>query len=297
MSMKTCAVVVTYNRLGLLKECLAALLNQSVAVAHVVVVNNNSNDGTTDYLNQLNDEHLIIHNLSKNLGGAGGFSFGLSKAVSSTDDDYFWLMDDDTIVDQQCNQSLVQTAQKLNDQFGFLAANVRWTDGTPSNVPIPTDDWPIRITEGLVEISVSTFVAFFVSRANVTKVGLPLAEFFIWQDDVEYCLRVGKLGPSYLVDQAIAIHKSASKPGTFLVQNDDLARVQRYYYQFRNNMYITRHYHDRKAVRKMVRVNLIDTVRVLFKAKDHRFKRASAELRGTIKGLSFEPKVKFVRKS
>ncbi|QEA54176.1 glycosyltransferase [Loigolactobacillus coryniformis] len=297
MSMKTCAVVVTYNRLELLKECLAALLNQSASVAHVVVVNNNSDDGTTEYLNQLNDDRLIIHNSTKNLGGAGGFSFGLDKAVSSTDDDYFWLMDDDTIVDQYCNQALLDKAKKLNDQFGFLAANVRWTDGTPSNVPIPTADWPMRITEGLVEISVSTFVAFFVSRANVVKVGLPLAEFFIWQDDVEYCLRVGKLGPSYLVDQAIAVHKSASKPGTFLVQNDVLARVPRYYYQFRNNMYITRHYHGGKAVRKMVRVNLIDTIRVFIKAKNHRFKRASTEFRGTIKGLTFEPKVKFVNKN
>lgn len=292
MSMKTCAVVVTYNRLSLLKECLTALLSQSTAVAHIVVVNNNSDDGTTEYLSQLTDGRLIIHNLTKNLGGAGGFSFGLKKAISDTEDDYFWLMDDDTIVDQQCNQTLLDTAKKLDNKFGFLAANVRWTDGTPSNVPIPTAEWPIRITDGLVEISVSTFVAFFVSRINVIKVGLPIAEFFIWQDDVEYCLRVGKLNSSYLVDQAIAIHKSASKPGTFLVQNDDLSRVPRYYYQFRNNMYITRHYHDKKAVRKMVRVNLIDTLRVFVKAKDHRFKRAGAELRGTLKGLTFEPKVK-----
>ncbi len=293
--MKTCAVVVTYNRLKLLKECLAALLNQSAAVSHIMIVNNNSDDGTTEYLNGLSDARLIIYNLKKNLGGAGGFSFGLDKSVSETDDDYFWLMDDDTIVDLNCNQALLQTAEKLNNQFGFLAANVRWTDGTPSNVPIPTAEWTSRITEGLVEISVSTFVSFFVSRTNVVKVGLPLAEFFIWQDDVEYCLRTGKLGPSYLVDQAIAIHKSASKPGTFLVQNDSLARVPRYYYQFRNNMYITRHYHDKKTTRKMVRTNLIDTVRVFVKAKDHRFKRAGAELRGTIKGLSFEPEVKFAK--
>lgn len=297
MSKKTCAVVVTYNRLELLKECLTALLNQTTTVAHVVVVNNNSDDGTTEYLAQLNDNRLLVHNLTKNLGGAGGFSFGLDKAVSETTDDYFWLMDDDTIVDQHCNQALLTTAEKLADKFGFLAANVRWKDGTPSNVPIPAPEWPMRLTEGLVEISVSTFVAFFVSRANVIKVGLPLAEFFIWQDDVEYCLRVGKLGPSYLVDQAIAIHKSASKPGTFLVQNDVLARVPRYFYQFRNNMYITRHYQGKKAVHKMVRVNLIDTIRVFVKAKDHRFQRAGAEFRGTLKGLTFEPAVKFAGKN
>ena len=44
-----CAVLVTYNRLALLKECLAAL-EKNENVAHIVIVNNKSTDGTADYI-------------------------------------------------------------------------------------------------------------------------------------------------------------------------------------------------------------------------------------------------------
>ena len=41
---ETIAVVVTYNRLQLLKECIEALLNSSVK-SDILIINNNSSDG------------------------------------------------------------------------------------------------------------------------------------------------------------------------------------------------------------------------------------------------------------
>lgn len=284
----------TYNRLDLLKECVSALLNQTNVVSHIVVVNNNSNDGTKEYLDTIKSSQVIIYNLTENLGGAGGFSYGLKQAVEETSDEYFWLMDDDTIVDLKCNEMLTDVAIKLENKFGFLASNVRWKDNTPTNVAEVTDDWPDLIGEGLVKVKTTTFVSFFTSRDNVVKGGLPISEFFIWQDDVEYCLRMNQFGPSYFVKKAIAIHKSNSKPGTFLVQNDTVDRVPRYFYQFRNNMYITKHYRGNKKFRKMIRVNLVDVIRVFVKSKDHRFKRAMAELKGTLSGIGFDPEIRKV---
>ena len=47
------AVVVTYNRLALLQQCLAALCAQTVRGFTVLVVDNASTDGTADYLKTL----------------------------------------------------------------------------------------------------------------------------------------------------------------------------------------------------------------------------------------------------
>ena len=44
--MKVAAIVVTYNRKQLLKECLNAILNQTAEVERIIVINNASTDGT-----------------------------------------------------------------------------------------------------------------------------------------------------------------------------------------------------------------------------------------------------------
>ena len=53
------AVLVTYNRVALLKRAIDSLLKQSVELKYIVIVNNNSTDGTRDYLdNNENDKNM-----------------------------------------------------------------------------------------------------------------------------------------------------------------------------------------------------------------------------------------------
>ena len=66
--MKITAVVVTYNRVNLLKKLIDRLLNQSIRLTNIVIVNNCSGDATFDFLSKINDERFIISNLDSNLG-------------------------------------------------------------------------------------------------------------------------------------------------------------------------------------------------------------------------------------
>jgi GT2 family glycosyltransferase len=50
--------------------------------------------------------------------------------MEETDDDYVWLMDDDTVPTPSALTELLKGAKKVNNQFGFLASDVRWTDNT-----------------------------------------------------------------------------------------------------------------------------------------------------------------------
>jgi rhamnopyranosyl-N-acetylglucosaminyl-diphospho-decaprenol beta-1,3/1,4-galactofuranosyltransferase len=50
MNTKVAAVIVTYNRLALLKECVKALETQERLPDAIVVVNNGSTDGTEQWL-------------------------------------------------------------------------------------------------------------------------------------------------------------------------------------------------------------------------------------------------------
>lgn len=58
--MKYTVVIVTYNRLELLKECIEAINNQKKQFDSVVIVDNASTDGTKDYL-QGYEKNIILY--------------------------------------------------------------------------------------------------------------------------------------------------------------------------------------------------------------------------------------------
>ncbi len=87
------AVVVTYNRLALLQECVAALRAQTRPLNEIIVVNNGSSDGSTEWLASQPD--LTVVNQA-NSGSAGGQYTGIKMAFAKGHE-WLWCMDDDTI--------------------------------------------------------------------------------------------------------------------------------------------------------------------------------------------------------
>jgi GT2 family glycosyltransferase len=134
-SERVVAVVVTYNRKDLLCECLRALLGQSGPVHKILVINNQSTDGTLEMLQQefssaLNSV-LSILTLSSNVGGAGGFYAGM-KAAYEAGADWIWLLDDDTIAQPDTLLELFSARAALvsAQKPRLVASKVLWLDGS-----------------------------------------------------------------------------------------------------------------------------------------------------------------------
>ncbi len=73
--------------------------NQTASPDSIIIVNNASTDGTQTCLEELSAESTVydIINLSQNIGGAGGFSKGIERAVQK-DIESVLLIDDDAKV-------------------------------------------------------------------------------------------------------------------------------------------------------------------------------------------------------
>lgn len=211
-------VVVTYNRLPLLKECVESLKQQSYPLSRIIIVDNHSTDGTADYLSQLSDDPIFhIVTMEKNVGGAGGFSRGIKEAALAHAD-WIWLMDDDTTpLDNALEQMMPYTRAQ---NIGFVCSKVLWTDGSLHQMnivhtdidqsnrqtiidQIPESNQNFYLTNGC------SFVSILINGEIPWKLGLPYKEFFIWNDDVEYTDRITSNGyyGIYAVD-SIAIHKT-----------------------------------------------------------------------------------------
>ena len=292
------AVVVTYNRKELLSESIIALKNQNYKDLDIYIIDNASTDGTKEYIKDLiNSKNIYYFNTNKNLGGAGGFYYGLKK-ISEKNYDYAWLMDDDTIVLKDSLVSLVNKAELIKDDFSYLGSIVKWTDESLClmNVQPLSNNWNNnydKLKYGLIPLEYSSFVSFFINLKVSKKVGLPIKEFFIYGDDREYSLRLSKLKPGFLDSDSFVIHKMSDNKGIDIV-NVDKNRIDRYYYNYRNMMYIYRKYYSTKNLIFFVLTVIYKIFKILFKAHNKRFKRIYVVIKGTFSGIFFNPNVEYV---
>lgn len=292
---KVSVIIVTYNRLSLLKECVDNLVNQNINLDNIFIVNNNSSDGTKEYLNNISKSTVVSPiNLTDNIGGAGGFSYGLKCAYTESESDYFLIMDDDTMVEKDTIQKLVEKADELD--FGFLCSDVRWyKDQSPSilNCPEVERDWNDKLSDGLIKIKSASFVSFMVSRKMVKKVGLPISEMFIWADDVEYSTRLSLQKNSYLVSDSRVTHKCKANDSNESILNCPTNRIIYYECMYRNRMYIYRKHYNFSYTILYFTNYLLMSLKVIFKARNKRLRRFKAVISGTLKGIFFNPRIKF----
>ncbi|GMM13177.1 glycosyltransferase family 2 protein [Lactobacillus amylovorus subsp. animalium] len=301
MNKKVDCVVVTYNRLFLLKECLQALLNQTYSLNHIYVVNNNSTDHTSEYLDNIHEENkkIIPVNLKRNLGGAGGFNAGLKNFINNSDSDYIWVMDDDTIPSKSALEKLMSKLSLVSN-LGFLCSNVRWKDNTSAlmNIPQPERDWNELANKGLIKVKSASFVSILFPRNVIENVGYPITDFFIWGDDVEYTLRItSKKFEGYLVNSSLVEHKIKKNIGTDIILENDVNRIKRYYYANRNYIYTNKNLEGKKQfVKSLISKGIIEPVKILKYAKKHKVFKLKVSVTGTIKGLVFHPTVEQAKK-
>ncbi len=287
----TAAVVVTYNRKDMLRECITRLCNQVEYKCDVLVIDNASTDGTHEYIQDLLSDTVKYINTGKNLGGAGGFSFGLKKA-GELGYEYAWLMDDDTYVETDALKELFRADKELDGKYGFLSSIAYWKDGSLCNMNRQRTalTGKLECFDHLTEpVIMATFVSFFVKMDVVREVGLPISEFFIWADDFEYSRRISKKYPSYAVPGSKVVHwmGSNAKVG---IEQDSKDRLWRYQYLYRNEVYVYRR-EGVKGIAFLFARYVLHSMRVLFKAKDAKLEKFKVIQKSFWSGWKFHPEI------
>lgn len=282
-------VIVTYNRLTLLKECIAALEQQTFSDFDIIVVNNNSTDGTGEYLSSIEKKRIKVINLNKNIGGAGGFNAGLRYSVEHGYS-HTWLMDDDVIPSH--NSLEILSNYKKTEQYGFLSSSVLWTDGSYAAMNIPKFIAGTTIDSPEAKVRQATFVSFFIPSDVVLNVGLPIKDFFIWGDDFEYSLRISEKFPCYFVKESKVIHKMKINAGSNIAL-DVPERIPRYFYAFRNEYYV---YNTRGLKWKSYYwlKCILNATRIIFIAKDNKKERLAILKKGVVAGKKFKPEIEYI---
>ena len=290
------AIVVTYNRKELLRECIKALQASSRSV-DIIVIDNNSTDGTRKYIADLIGGNVFYKRLKKNIGGAGGFSAGMKYAVRQGYE-YIWIMDDDTIVKENSLEQLMNVTESVHDNFGFLSSSVKWIDGSDCKMNIQTyksnltDIEKVYADRGICPVKAATFVSLLFKADAIKEVGLPLKEYFIWGDDKEYTLRMSARFNCYNVVDSEVVHKMSNNEGSNITK-DNIGRIDRYFYAYRNDFATARELGAKEICIYFAGFTL-NAARVVLFSEDNKLERLKVMLKGLIQGLTFRPRIRYV---
>ena len=199
MNNRIAAVIVTYNRLEKLKNTLLSYDAQTYNPCSILVVDNNSTDGTHEFLSQWKavtsnyNKHVIT--LENNLGGSGGFHEGMKYALKQ-DFDWLWIADDDAYPDQDAFMNL-NSSINSNPGYKAICSSVITDEGIDiAHRKIKSDfilgvSAPIeKYSTDKFDVNIFSFVGSCIERTVIEECGLPYRDFFIWYDDTEYSLRV-----------------------------------------------------------------------------------------------------------
>ena len=140
--MKVGAVIVTHNRKEMLEKCKEVVYFQEYPVKYIVIIDNNSNDGTEEMVNnkKLKYPNIIYIRLHENIGGAEGFNFGI-REICKFDVNYVWLLDDDTIPLKDTLKKLVEKYDlEFVDKMDYMCSTVLWQDNLACRINTPAVD-------------------------------------------------------------------------------------------------------------------------------------------------------------
>lgn len=264
--MKSCCIIVTYNRKNDLARCVRQCLSLSQE-PDVLIVDNASTDGTFEFLldqGLLGNSSIQYHRLKENIGGAGGFSTGLEIAYNNNYS-YFFLMDDDGYPrNASCLMECIKASMEFEDA-AIVNSYVFIDDGSLSfslNNCSSVEEANKKVRTGdLIFDAIAPFNGTLLSRKIVEEIGFPKSEFFIKGDEFEYVLRAKAHGFKWVTAcKAEFYHpKFVQSEKKLLWKSLKLSNEPAWkeYCRARNYCYIYRNYFGNMSLLKHIGVELV----------------------------------------
>jgi GT2 family glycosyltransferase len=269
-------IVLNWNNAADTLVCLESIKSIAYSKTIIIVVDNGSTDDSVSVITAAYPD-IVILQAGENLGYAGGNNLGIRFALSQ-DASFICLLNNDTIVPRDFLDSLVSAFLGRPD-LGIA---------TPLIVEMDNPDcvWSagaiLERHKGLVErlysgtavstlrdaepfqVDVASGSALLIKRDVLVKVGLMDKDFFLYYEEVDWCLRAQAHGyHTMVVPSSVVLHKVSASLGS----NSPIID----YYMLRNQLrLITRHWFGLPRLCLLIRVILRNLVTIAaFTVKNH----------------------------
>ena len=263
-------VLVTFNRIEELKKSLEKYNSQTYLPQYILIVNNNSTDGTKEFLaewkNIKTNYKKYVINLEKNIGGSGGFYTGLEEA-KKMDATWIWVADDDAYPETNDFEILNKFSKEIDfTKYSAICGEIRNNGKIDLNhrrrvkkgiffikeYNVPIEEY----NKNYFDIDLFSYVGTMINKEILKKCGSTSKDFFIYYDDTEHSYRLRKEKPIICIPNVKINHDT-------VINNSITWKV---YYGSRNRMiFIKEHFPKRYFYFEYIKQYILQNIKILIK--------------------------------
>lgn len=235
-------IILNWNAYDDTFECLKSLEHLTYPYLHVFLVDNASQDNSFDKLRQdyrdgkFNIPITFIQT-GKNLGFAGGNNVAIKEAYKQGYE-YFWMLNNDTVVDPNALTPLVEALEKdkqvgiVGSKIYYYGTNKIWFAGGKINT------WTGKVSHlgfgetdnernnKVKEVDYITGCSLFFRREIIEQIGYMQEDYFLYYEETDWSIRARKKNWSIMyIPKSVVYHKVSISSGGIL----NLAPYVNYY--------------------------------------------------------------------
>lgn len=247
---KVFIILINYNGANDTIECINSIKKISYSNYEIIVVDNCSTDNSVSILEEFSrkvDFTLIKSHI--NNGFSAGNNLGIKEAIKK-DFDYILLLNNDTLVSSNFLEKLI-SGFKCSSRCGVTVSKIYyakehdliWYDGGSLSLNTArTKHWHYhqKDTHEIKQphkVSFATGCCMCLSKKVIEDVGLLDEDYFLYEEDADYCCRILTSGYDiYYIPDSVIYHKVSSSTG-------ELSPLSQYYAVRNKYLFIRKNYH------------------------------------------------------
>lgn len=218
-------LIINYNGYKDTIECVKSLEDINYNNFKIVIIDNNSTNNSEAILREHIKNHTIMQT-NKNLGFAGGNNYGIKYALKNNAE-YVLLLNNDTVVNKDFLAEMIKCFKYDNsvgiagckimyygakDRIWFAGGKIDWYKFQGIHEKFKLVD--NNLDEKVKDIDFMTGCSMLIKKDVFNKVGLLPEDYFMYFEDVDFCVKVKKMGFKILYNpKAIIYHKSSISSG------------------------------------------------------------------------------------
>lgn len=236
-------ITINYKQAAVTCDLLASIRTLTYPAVEVIVVDNGSQDDIAERIQRGNYPNVTLVKSAENLGFSGGNNLGIQHARG----DYYFFINNDTIVTPDLLEQLLIPFRE-NPAVGVVCPKIRFYD-EPTTIQYagyhPLNQytgrtWSVGLMEqdrGQYDQSGPTWfahgAAMLVSRAVLERAGSFEDSFFLYYEELDWSARIRRAGfQIYYQAKALIYHRESMSVGK--------SNHLKVYYHTRNRLWFMR---------------------------------------------------------
>lgn len=239
-------ILVNYNGSVDTLECIESLSRVPRKDVEIIVVDNGSIDDSARILEDNNNGRYILIKESQNNGFSAGNNIGIKYAINNGAD-YIILLNNDTLVTPDFVDHLLMPfsltncyASTCKIMFASKPKNIWYAGGKIDLLTSRSEHFKIYQPDDnndvCMQVNFASGCCLCLSKGAIEQVGLLSEEYFLYEEDADYCFRIISKGGKIIYNpKGVIFHKVSASTK----KNSSLTT----YYQVRNKyLFIQKYY-------------------------------------------------------